>query len=180
MLLTLTQRLLPRASCRCFTSRVPASGYSVKDPLYSKPRTGSAYNDLQIPNPDGNSTRSDTEGTWDNQVADHIVGSNHESAADRWRQMSRNLVPNLQRRPPADAYTGRSVRVKGTNFSEAVRNFEKILSYNQVRRTVFATERHEKKGVKRRRIKSQQWRKHFAQQVRNNVKLVHKIRRRGA
>ncbi|KAJ7219248.1 hypothetical protein GGX14DRAFT_356167, partial [Mycena pura] len=74
---------------------------------------------------------------------------------------------------------GRSVKVKGGNFSEAVKELDKILARNRVRTTLFATARHEKKGVKRRRLQSDQWRKHFANQVRKNVQLVHKIRRRG-
>ncbi|KAJ7172501.1 hypothetical protein C8R46DRAFT_894603 [Mycena filopes] len=74
---------------------------------------------------------------------------------------------------------GRSVQVKPGRFSEAVREFEKILRTNAVRHTWVSTQRHEKKGPKRRRIRSEQWRKHFSHQVRKNVQLVHKIRRRG-
>ncbi|KAJ7063280.1 hypothetical protein C8F01DRAFT_958102, partial [Mycena amicta] len=75
---------------------------------------------------------------------------------------------------------GRSVRVKNGNFAEAVRDLDKILARNQVRATLYATSRHEKKGVKRRRLQSEQWRKHFAAEVRKNVQMVHSIRRRGA
>ncbi|KAJ6496655.1 hypothetical protein C8R47DRAFT_350116 [Mycena vitilis] len=89
------------------------------------------------------------------------------------------MLSQLQSQPIADAYSGRSVKVKEGQFADAVRKFETILSKNQVKRTIRLTERHEKKGPKRRRIKSQQWRKHFANQVRKDVQLVHKIRRRG-
>ncbi|KAJ7343509.1 hypothetical protein DFH08DRAFT_702802, partial [Mycena albidolilacea] len=76
-------------------------------------------------------------------------------------------------------FSGRHVKVWQGKFAEAVRDFEKILARNRVRFTYRAAERHEKKGPKRRRIRSEQWRKHFANQVRKNVQLVHKIRRRG-
>ncbi|KAF7338317.1 Glycerol-3-phosphate o-acyltransferase [Mycena venus] len=89
------------------------------------------------------------------------------------------VVATLQKFQIADAYAGRSVKVRPGRFTEAVRDFERILVRNQVKFTYKATERHEKKGPKRRRIRSEQWRKHFANQVRKNVQLVHKIRRRG-
>lgn len=62
---------------------------------------------------------------------------------------------------------GRSVKViPGQGFASALGQLDKILNQNRVRYTLFKTDRHEKKGEKRRRIKSEQWRKHFANQVR--------------
>lgn len=93
---------------------------------------------------------------------------------------------------------GRSVKVYAGNVADAYNRLDKILKRNRVKRTLKLTERHEKKGVKRRRLKSERWRRRFAnevgwlrqisrrflitisQQVRNKVQLVAKIRRRGA
>ncbi|KAJ7097951.1 hypothetical protein B0H15DRAFT_772705 [Mycena belliarum] len=157
---------LSRASCR----------RSFSSPSIVSNAFPSVYSAITIPNqrePNG------TNGTWNNKVGDHITGK-LKSAEELWRDASRKNVPRLMARPPPDAYFGRSVKVSRGNFAEAAKTIDKILSLNRVRATIKATDRHEKKGPKRRRIKSEQWRKHFAHQVRKNVQLVHKIRRRGA
>ncbi|KAJ7658837.1 hypothetical protein DFH06DRAFT_1196060 [Mycena polygramma] len=154
------RQLLPRPSYRYFgscaaISNAFPSAYAVR-PRYPRP---TAYNNITI-DPDSNfpSPQPNADGTPEEQ----------------WRTKSRNMLLQLQNQPIADAYS-----VKEGQFADAVRKFETILSKNQVKRTIRLTERHEKKGPKRRRIKSQQWRKHFANQVRKDVQLVHKIRRRG-
>ena len=98
-----------------------------------------------------------------------------------------------------DCQKGRTVhvRVEG-DLAIAYRQLDKILNQNKVRATLMMTERHEKPGVKRRRLSSQRWRKRFADevrgpvtpclpnvtlssaQVRKKVQLVMKIRDRGA
>ncbi|KAJ7452450.1 hypothetical protein B0H11DRAFT_292510 [Mycena galericulata] len=164
----LTQ-LLPRVFRRCIASpavvlnALPTA--SSAKPSYPRPTT--PYGGLTI------------SGTWNNEVGNAIAPKDERTPGEKWRDSSLHTVPNLQRRQPADAYQGRCVRVKAGNFAEAARDLDRILARNRVRTTVRSTERHEKKGVKRRRIKSEQWRKHFAHQVRKNVQLVHKIRRRG-
>ncbi|KAJ6596867.1 hypothetical protein DFH09DRAFT_904166 [Mycena vulgaris] len=170
-------QLLPRASCRCFSSRaavlnvLPASS-SVKT-TYQHPRPPTAYADITIPD---QPTR-DVKKSWNNDVGNAVTGEK-KTAADIWRERSLYIVPQLRLHPPTDAYYGRSVKVKGT-FAEAAIELERILARNKVKQTIRANDRHEKKGVRRRRIKSQQWRHHFANQVRKNVQLVHKMRRRG-
>ncbi|KAJ7709931.1 hypothetical protein B0H17DRAFT_245040 [Mycena rosella] len=170
-------QLLSRASCRrCFSSRAVVSNdfaarpapYSVRP--VSRP---SAYTGVSIPIPE-----RDPDSSWNNPVGNAIVGDK-KSPADIWRDQSRINVLRLRAHPPADTYQGRSVQVLDGEFAEASRELEKILARNRVRGTIRAGARHEKKGPKRRRIKSEQWRKHFAHQVRKNVQLVHKIRRRG-
>ncbi|KAF7294955.1 Glycerol-3-phosphate o-acyltransferase [Mycena indigotica] len=98
----------------------------------------------------------------------------------RWREMSQQALSDYRHHKIADAYSGRRVMVKNGNFNEAVRELDQILIRNRVRATLYANMRHEKKGVKRRRIHSEQWRKHFAAEVRKNVQVVREIRRRGA
>ncbi|KAJ7155990.1 hypothetical protein C8R43DRAFT_998664 [Mycena crocata] len=166
-------QLLP--PCRCFSTRAALlqgafpPAYSVQQKPF--PRPTNPYKTLPI-----------TPQTWKSHPAGSVVSDiatgPKKSPSEIWRENSRINVPLLQRNQPADPYQGRTVKVKGS-FAEASRELDRILSRNRVRFTVRSTERHEKRGVKRRRIKSEQWRKHFADQVRKNVQLVHQIRRRG-
>lgn len=94
---------------------------------------------------------------------------------------------------------GRRVPVNNGRIADAVRRLDTIIARNRVKAELRRGERHEKPGVKRRRLKSERWRRVFAHevclcfvlnatliyslpslQVRKNVQLVNKIRRRGA
>ncbi|KAJ4469456.1 hypothetical protein C8J55DRAFT_564529 [Lentinula edodes] len=77
-------------------------------------------------------------------------------------------------------YIGRSANVKDGDLADALRRLDMILARNKVRKQLKLAERHEKKGPKRRRLESERWRRLFAHEVRKNVQLVTKIRRRGA
>ncbi|KAJ3867210.1 hypothetical protein EV359DRAFT_78776 [Lentinula novae-zelandiae] len=66
------------------------------------------------------------------------------------------------------------------DLADAFRRLDMILARNKVRKQLKLAERHEKKGPKRRRLESERWRRLFAHEVRKNVQLVTKIRRRGA
>ncbi|CAA7271721.1 unnamed protein product [Cyclocybe aegerita] len=102
-----------------------------------------------------------------------------QTIEDRWRDQSRRALEDSKMYPPAHAYTGRTVEVT-KDLGMAYKQLDSILSRNQVRQTLRLTERHEKKGVKRRRLRSERWRKQFANEVRKKVQLVMKIRDRGA
>lgn len=52
------------------------------------------------------------------------------------------------------------------SVATALRKLDTILARNRVKYELRLTERHEKKGVKRRRLQSERWRKHFANEVR--------------
>ncbi|KAG6818138.1 hypothetical protein H0H87_000043 [Tephrocybe sp. NHM501043] len=97
-----------------------------------------------------------------------------------WKAKSAEALRRLTDRPPANAYTGRSVTVKGGNVADAYGRLQSILQRNKVQAQLRRAERHEKKGVKRRRLSSERWRKQFAHEVRRKVELVAKIRNRGA
>ncbi|KAJ3786624.1 hypothetical protein GGU10DRAFT_310658 [Lentinula aff. detonsa] len=79
-----------------------------------------------------------------------------------------------------DPYIGRSARVVDGDLADAFKRVDMILARNKVRKQLKLAERHEKKGPKRRRLESERWRRLFAHEVRKNVQLVTKIRRRGA
>ncbi|PPQ79113.1 hypothetical protein CVT24_012788 [Panaeolus cyanescens] len=87
-----------------------------------------------------------------------------ESLEERWRQKSKQALEDAANRPPADPYAGRTVRV-GKDVADAYRKLETILQRNRVRPELKMTQRHEKKGVKRRRLSSQRWREQFANEV---------------
>lgn len=100
-----------------------------------------------------------------------------------WEQRSKAAKKFLEDHPPHDAYTGlshvscvphdaqmfpvpgRSVRVTGGKIADACKKLDAILNRNKVRITLRAQERHEKKGVKRRRLSSERWRRLFAHEV---------------
>lgn len=96
----------------------------------------------------------------------------------RWQQNSETDLAKLAL--PQDAYAGRSVEVRNGNVGEALAQLQTILQRNRVQAEIRATSRHEKKGEKRRRLRSQRWRRRFAHEVRKKVQLVNEIRARGA
>ncbi|KAF8212261.1 hypothetical protein K438DRAFT_1806248 [Mycena galopus ATCC 62051] len=179
-------QLISRTACRSFASRAAIfnnfSPATSARRVHERPRVPNPYTDLSIGTPSHPQSAPATGSTWNNNpITAHVAGTTKAPATpeDIWRERSKNTVATLQKLYIANPYSGRSVKVRTGKFAEAVREFEKILSRNSVRSTYRRAERHEKKGPKRRRIRSEQWRKHFAHQVRKNVQLVHKIRRRG-
>ncbi|KAJ7905468.1 hypothetical protein B0H14DRAFT_2660394, partial [Mycena olivaceomarginata] len=174
----------PRVSRRCFASRAvlfnASSSTPSAKPVYPRPTVGKgAYSGISIEDPQSAPQQPAQGTTWSDHPVGGMATQPPTDPTEKWRAHSRAIVPTLQKLQIADAYSGRHVKVWQGKFAEAVRDFEKILARNRVRFTYRAAERHEKKGPKRRRIRSEQWRKHFANQVRKNVQLVHKIRRRG-
>ncbi|KAE9387500.1 hypothetical protein BT96DRAFT_927595 [Gymnopus androsaceus JB14] len=136
----------------------------------------------------------DVERKWDNAVQkslDAVTSNLVRSAADKsaarlpekiWEEKSNIARINYAdiARVNNNPYIGRSVKVVDGNLAEAFRKLDYILFRNRVRKQLKLAERHEKKGVKRRRLESERWRRLFAHEVRKNVQLVTKIRKRGA
>ena len=60
---------------------------------------------------------------------------------------------------------GRSVAVKSNDIGEAARKLDRILVENNVWKELRLTQRHEKKGAKRRRLSSERWRARFKEEV---------------
>jgi len=117
--------------------------------------------------------------TW-NLLADY----SHKRVAPKrtpeeiWRDRSSRLEAN----PPLSIYSGsllscprvfalsnrflgRSVVVKSDNLTGAIKSLTNRLKANKVLQTWKYQMRHEKKGVKRRRLESQRWRRRFADEV---------------
>lgn len=98
----------------------------------------------------------------------------NRSPADMWADKSNNLkLP-----PPPDAWTGMSVNasivpcrmfatgrrlaVRHGDLQNAFQQLNQRLRQNHVAKEIALTVRHEKKGDKRARLRSQRWRKRFA------------------
>jgi ribosomal protein S21 len=64
-------------------------------------------------------------------------------------------------------YIGRTAFVVNGAVDAGYKRLNLILQRNGVRRELKRAERHEKKGVKRRRLSSQRWRTKFAHEVRS-------------
>ena len=59
---------------------------------------------------------------------------------------------------------GRTVSVT-KNLGDSLRILDGILARNKVKSELWSAERHEKKGVRRRRLASERWRNNFANEV---------------
>ncbi|GLB34979.1 putative ribosomal protein S21 [Lyophyllum shimeji] len=112
--------------------------------------------------------------TWDNLVGQTVVATvkrTPRTPEEIWQEKSTKAKWNLKDDPPANAYSGRSVKVHGGNVAEAYARLHSILQRNKVRAQLRRAERHEKKGEKRRRLRSERWRRQFAHEVR--LKSIH-------
>ncbi|KAI0082683.1 hypothetical protein K474DRAFT_1702680 [Panus rudis PR-1116 ss-1] len=100
------------------------------------------------------------------------------SPEEAWLKHSNTDVKGLS--PPPGPYSGRSVFLQKSNdsFAIAYSNLQQILRRNQVAYELRLSERHEKKGYKRRRLASERHRRRFAHEVRKKVQLVNEIRAR--
>lgn len=79
---------------------------------------------------------------------------------------TRVCSPVLKMVLPSDlGYSGRRVFVAEDQLGEAFRRLQNRLKRNRVVQEVSRQKRHEKKGVKRRRLSSERWRRVFANEV---------------
>ncbi|XP_006458148.1 hypothetical protein AGABI2DRAFT_64440 [Agaricus bisporus var. bisporus H97] len=111
------------------------------------------------------------------KVANRI--EENSSKDEAWTKKSKRAMTELSALPMVNPYSGRSITVRG-DLGESLRQLDSVLSRNKVKLQLRMTERHEKKGYKRRRLESERWRKQFANEVRKKVQLVMKMRDRGA
>jgi len=95
----------------------------------------------------------------------------------RWKRQSELFMQKQEM--PRTPHSGRSVPVT-VDLTVAWNKLHRILRANNVKKELAERQRYEKPGDKRRRLKSERWRRRFAQEVRRKVQLVHEIKRRGA
>ncbi|MCJ1283084.1 hypothetical protein MMC26_002411 [Xylographa opegraphella] len=96
-----------------------------------------------------------------------------------------DVVPSIRPVPPPirlDAFIGRSEEVdpdRGLDLGRALKKLETKCSYNNVRGDVARQRFHERPGLKRKRLKSERWRKRFKEGFRAVVAKVQDMRNRG-
>ena len=108
-------------------------------------------------------------------LAEAMVG------VDNYHRGGRPLPP-LKRPIRLDAFVGRSEEVdssRGNDLARKLRLLEIKLSLNRVRADFNAQRFHERAGLKRKRLKSQRWRKRFKEGFKAVVKKVQDMRKRG-
>ncbi|KAL6308992.1 hypothetical protein BKA93DRAFT_821826 [Sparassis latifolia] len=101
-----------------------------------------------------------------------------KSPDEVWKEWELTRVNHLVK--PSNAYSGRSIPVGKYEAGSAYIRLMRIIRNNKLIREMVAARRHEKKGEKRRRLKSERWRRRFAHEVRKKVQLVNEIRARGS
>ncbi|CCL99144.1 uncharacterized protein FIBRA_01159 [Fibroporia radiculosa] len=101
-----------------------------------------------------------------------------EKAENVWKEREKVIARNLPK--PHNTYSGRTVSLHSRTLGAAFGRLRRVLATNKVVKELRMTERHEKKGDKRRRLKSERWRRRFAHEVRKKVQLVNEIRARGS
>ena len=90
-----------------------------------------------------------------------------------------------KRGPPVrlDAYVGRSQevdpRVAGKTLGRALAMLSIRLNENRVRQTAREQRFHERKGIKRKRLRSERWRKRFKEGFKGMVAKVRRMRAQG-
>ncbi|MCJ1370628.1 hypothetical protein MMC20_001841 [Loxospora ochrophaea] len=92
------------------------------------------------------------------------------------------LSPERRSTIRLDAFVGRSVEVKrgeGRDLGRALRFLDIKLAANKVKTDFYRQRFHERPGLKRKRLKSERWRKRFKEGFRATVAKVQKMRRQG-
>ncbi|KAI0957591.1 hypothetical protein AcW1_005933 [Taiwanofungus camphoratus] len=109
---------------------------------------------------------------------EEVVVNVDSTAEEIWKYREDLIVQSLPK--PTDAYSGRSIDVYNKDVAAAFAKLRRTIIQNGVVKELRLAERHEKKGDKRRRLKSERWRRRFAYEVRKKVQLVNEIRARGS
>ncbi|KAF8504050.1 hypothetical protein BU17DRAFT_101530 [Hysterangium stoloniferum] len=103
-----------------------------------------------------------------------VLAQSLGTPAELWRRNSHRVNDS-----PPGPYDGRTVEINsGDNLTAAWGKLNALLRANNVRQELRRTARHEQKGEKRRRLRSERWRRKFADEVRKKVKLVIEMRNR--
>ena len=100
------------------------------------------------------------------------------------REATDNMIRLVPLMPPVrlDAFVGRSEDVnplKGMDLGTAIRKMEIKCAYNNVKKDFMKQRFHERQGVKRKRLKSERWRKRFKVGFKAVVLKVKKMRKQG-
>ena len=105
---------------------------------------------------------------------------------DMYRALQENTTPRPAKRAKRTVRSrpavGRTIEVlpdRGVDVGRALRNLDMTCAVNRVRQDQLRQRFHERPGMKRKRLKSERWRKMFKQSFRATVYRVMEMRRKG-
>ena len=102
--------------------------------------------------------------------------------AYRALESTKNTVKRAKRTVRSRPTVGRTIEVephRGIDVGRALRNLDIACSVNRVKQDMFRQRFHERPGLKRKRLKSERWRKMFMQSFKATVMRVREMRRKG-
>ena len=88
-------------------------------------------------------------------------------------------APRTVRSRPSVGRTIEVIPERGVDFGRALRNLEISCAVNRVKQDLSRQRFHERPGLKRKRLKSERWRKMFKESFRATVMRVKEMRRKG-
>jgi hypothetical protein len=116
------------------------------------------------------------------RMQDPLKGNDPESAADLMSAINRVVaLPKRERIPiRLSPSTGKTVKVDGhIDVARAFRMMEQTCGRNKVRREFNYQRFHERRGLKKKRLRAERWRKRFMEGFKATVGRVKKLRRQG-
>lgn len=116
------------------------------------------------------------------RMQDPVKGNGPESAADLMSAINRSVaLPKRERIPiRLSPGTGKTVKVDGnTDVARAFKMVEQTCGRNKVRRDFNYQRFHERRGLEKKRLRAERWRRRFMEGFRATVGRVKKLRRQG-
>lgn len=107
-----------------------------------------------------------------------IVSRDAYRTLENTQKTPKRAIRTVRSRPTV----GRTIEVipeKGVDLGRALKNLEVSCAVNRVRQDVMRQRFHERPGMKRKRLKSERWRKLFKESFRATVMRVKEMRRKG-
>jgi len=112
---------------------------------------------------------------WANLLSD--VSKTQGTPEELWLRKSKTFANKSP--TPDTMYSGRRIKVLNGDVGVALSRLHTVMIRNEVFAGLRRDSRHERKGDMRRRLSSERWRRRFKNEVREKVKLVEQMRRRG-
>jgi len=169
---------------------------SIYESNAGKPQQNSSHRQVTIPSREGRTSAdlfkqsrgqtygylNDRQGSIESKAFSHEFG---DVDTVKMLQVAGGKVTKAPALPPPvrlDAFVGRSEDVdplKGADLGRALRKLEVKCAYNNVRQDFNKQRFHERPGLKRKRLKSQRWRKRFSKGFKAVVSKVQQMRMKG-
>lgn len=122
-------------------------------------------------------------------IASNMLMPNQDSSSSYARQVAQSVLADStgwatrnKRTVRSRPSIGRTIEVEpatGIDFGRAVKTMEVLLARNKVRQDTYNQKFHERGGMKRKRLKSERWRRYFKEGFLATISRVKKMRRQG-